>query len=117
MVLVIGLIAGAVAALTPMVSKQMTTLSTSVTEYVRNFNPNDYFSPRVNDAIKEAVANLDIETLLKNQDIQKAIKALVPKLGSWISSGISSLTGLAVVFVCLLYIIFLLIDFEKIRAN
>ena len=117
LVLVIGLIAGAVAALTPMVSKQMTTLSTSVTEYVRNFNPNDYFSPRVNEAIKEAVANLDIETLLKNQDIQKAIKSLVPKLGSWISSGISSLTGLAVVFVCLLYIIFLLIDFEKIRAN
>ena len=117
LVLVIGLIAGAVAALTPMVSKQMTTLSTSVTEYVRNFNPSDYFSPRVNEAIKEAVANLDVEKLLQNQDIQKAIKSFVPKLGSWISSGISSLAGLAVVFVCLLYIIFLLIDFEKIRAN
>ena len=117
LVLVIGLIAGAVAALTPMVSKQMTTLSTSVTEYVRNFNPNDYFSPRVNQAIKEAVANLDVEKLLQNQDIQKAIESLVPKLGSWISSGISSLAGLAVVFVCLLYILFLLIDFETIRAN
>ena len=115
--LVVGVIAAAFAALTPMVSKQMTTLSTSVTEYVRNFNPNDYFSPRVNEAIKEAVANLDVQTLLKNQDVQKTIKALVPKLGNWISNGISSLTGLAVVFICLLYIIFLLIDFEKIRAN
>lgn len=117
LVLVIGLIAGAVAALTPMVSKQMTTLSTSITEYVRAFNPNEYFSPRANEAIKEAVANLDVQTLLKNQDVQKTIKALVPKLGNWISSGLSSLTGLAVVFICLLYIIFLLIDFEKIRAN
>lgn len=117
LVLVIGVIAGAVAALTPMVSKQMTTLSTSITEYVRAFNPNEYFSPRVNEAIKEAVANLDVQTLLKNQDVQKTIKALVPKLGNWISSGLSSLTGLAVVFICLLYIIFLLIDFEKIRAN
>ena len=117
LVLVIGVIAGAVAALTPMVSKQMTTLSTSITEYVRAFNPNDYFSPRANEAIKEAVANLDVQTLLKNQDVQKTIKALVPKLGNWISSGLSSLTGLAVVFICLLYIIFLLIDFEKIRAN
>ncbi|MGN1239480.1 MAG: AI-2E family transporter, partial [Paludibacteraceae bacterium] len=115
--LVAGVIAAAFAALTPMVSKQMTTLSTSVTEYVRNFNPNDYFSPRMNEAIKEAVANLDVQTLLKNQDVQKTIKALVPKLGNWISSGLSSLTGLAVVFICLLYIIFLLIDFEKIRAN
>ncbi|MGM9825359.1 MAG: AI-2E family transporter [Paludibacteraceae bacterium] len=115
--LVVGVIAAAFAALTPMVSKQMTTLSTSVTEYVRNFNPNDYFSPRMNEAIKEAVANLDVQTLLKNQDVQKTIKALVPKLGNWISSGLSSLTGLAVVFICLLYIIFLLIDFEKIRAN
>lgn len=117
LVLVIGVIAAAFAALTPMVSKQMTTLSTSITEYVRAFNPNDYFSPRVNEAIKEAVANLDVQTLLKNQDVQKTIKALVPKLGNWISNGISSLTGLAVVFICLLYIIFLLIDFEKIRAN
>lgn len=117
LVLVIGVIAGAVAALTPMVSKQMTTLSTSITEYVRAFNPNEYFSPRANEAIKEAVANLDVQTLLKNQDVQKTIKALVPKLGNWISSGLSSLTGLAVVFICLLYIIFLLIDFEKIRAN
>ena len=117
LVLVIGVIAGALAALTPMVSKQMTTLSTSITEYVRAVNPNEYFSPRVNEAIKEAVANLDVQTLLKNQDVQKAIKALVPKLGNWISSGLSSLTGLAVVFICLLYIIFLLIDFEKIRAN
>lgn len=117
LVLVIGVIAAAFAALTPMVSKQMTTLSTSITEYVRAFNPNDYFSPRVNEAIKEAVANLDVQTLLKNQDVQKTIKALVPKLGNWISSGLSSLTGLAVVFICLLYIIFLLIDFEKIRAN
>lgn len=117
LVLVIGVIAGAVAALTPMVSKQMTTLSTSITEYVRAFNPNEYFSPRANEAIKEAVANLDVQTLLKNQDVQKTIKALVPKLGNWISNGISSLTGLAVVFICLLYIIFLLIDFEKIRAN
>lgn len=117
LVLVIGVIAAAFAALTPMVSKQMTTLSTSITEYVRAFNPNDYFSPRANEAIKEAVANLDVQTLLKNQDVQKTIKALVPKLGNWISSGLSSLTGLAVVFICLLYIIFLLIDFEKIRAN
>ena len=81
LVLVIGVIAAAFATLAPMVSKQMTTLSTSVTEYVRNFNPSDYFSPRVNEAIKEAVANLDVEKLLQNQDIQKAIKSLVPKSG------------------------------------
>ena len=38
-------------------------------------------------------------------------------MGSWISSGLSTLAGLAVVFVCLLYIIFLLIDYEKISKN
>ena len=115
--LMIGVLIGAVAALTPAISKQMTTLSTSVTEYVRNFNPNEYFSPRTNAFIKEAVGNLNIETLLHNPDVQKTIKAIVPKMGTWITSGINSLTGLAVVFVCLLYIIFLLIDFEKIRTS
>lgn len=117
LLLVLGVLAAAVAALTPAISKQMTTLSADVTEYVRNFNPNEWFSPRTNEAIKNAVNNLDIQTLLNNKDVQQTIKNIVPKLGTWISSGINSLTGLAVVFVCLLYIIFLLIDFEKIRAS
>lgn len=117
LVLVIGFIVGAVAALTPAIRHQMNTLSQSIADYTRSFSAEEYFSPRVSEELKELVQNLDLQTLLSNAELQQAVKSLVPKVSSWISSGISTLAGLAVVFICLLYIIFLLIDYEKISQN
>lgn len=117
LVTVIGFIAGAVAALTPAIRHQMTALSQSIAAYTRSFSVGEHFPPRVNEELKELVQNLDLQTLLSNAELQQAVKSLVPKVGSWISSGISTLAGLAVVFICLLYIIFLLIDYEKISRN
>ena len=117
LVLAVGILVGAVAALTPAISRQMTTLSESAKEFATNFDSSKYLPERMSEQLNELVSNLDFNELLSNPDIQQAIKSLVPKLGSWISSGISTLAGLAVVFICLLYIIFLLIDYEKISQN
>ncbi len=117
LVLVIGLLAGAIAALTPAISHQMTTLSNSIAEYTRTFDANQYLSEGQSEQLKEIIQNLDLKTLMDNPDIRQTVKNILPKLGSWISSGLSSLAGLAIVFVCLLYIIFLLIDYEKISKN
>ncbi len=117
LVLVLGLLAGAIAALTPTISHQMTTLSNSITEYTHTFDANKYLSESQNEQLKEIIQNLDLKTLLDNPDVRQTVKNILPKLGGWISSGLSSLAGLAIVFVCLLYIIFLLIDYEKISQN
>lgn len=115
--LAIGLVVGAVAALTPAISREMTTLSESAKEFAMNFNANKYLPDQLSEELTDFVSNMDFNAILSNPDIQQTIKNLVPKLGSWISSGLSTLAGLAVVFVCLLYIIFLLIDYEKISKN
>lgn len=115
--LAIGVIVGAVAALTPAINREMTTLSKSAKEFAMNFNANKYLPDQLSEELTDFVSNMDFNAILSNPDIQQTIKNLVPKLGSWISSGLSTLAGLAVVFVCLLYIIFLLIDYEKISKN
>ena len=115
--LAIGLVVGAVAALTPAINREMTTLSESAKEFAMNFNANKYLPDQLSEDLTDFVSNMDFNAILSNPDIQQTIKNLVPKLGSWISSGLSTLAGLAVVFVCLLYIIFLLIDYEKISKN
>lgn len=115
--LAIGLVVGAVAALTPAINREMTTLSESAKEFAMNFNANKYLPDQLSEELTDFVSNMDFNAILSNPDIQQTIKNLVPKLGSWISSGLSTLAGLAVVFVCLLYIIFLLIDYEKISKN
>lgn len=115
--LVIGVLTGAVAALVPAMSKQASALSNSVKTYVANWEGNAYFSPRVNEQIEELIESMDIQALLHSPKLQAGIEKVLPILGDWINSGVNAVMSLAIGFVCILYIIFLLIDYEKISKN
>ena len=115
--LVRGVLTGAVAAVMPAISRQANSLSQSVKTYVSQWDGSEYFSPQVNKRIEEIIQSIDIKTLIESQEIQQGVKKVLPILGDWISSGVNALMGLAVAFICILYIIFLLIDYEKITTN
>jgi predicted PurR-regulated permease PerM len=115
--LVIGTLTGAVAALLPAISKQATSLSNSVKTYIANWDGYQYLSPRLNQQIEELIQSLDIRALLHSPELQQGIQKALPILGDWINSGVNAVMSLAVAFICILYIIFLLIDFEKISKN
>ena len=115
--LVIGLLTGVVAAVVPAISRQATSLSQSVKTYVSQWDGSEYFSPRTNERLEQIIQSLDIKTLLQSEEVQQGIKKVIPVLGDWISNGVNAILSLAVVFVCLMYIIFLLIDYEKISTN
>ncbi|MBE6319845.1 MAG: AI-2E family transporter [Bacteroidales bacterium] len=117
LLLVIGLLTGTVAAVVPAISRQATSLSQSVKTYVSQWDGNEYFSPEVNERIEEIIQSIDIKTLINSEEVQQGIKKVIPILGDWISSGVNAIMGLAVAFICILYIIFLLIDYEKISTN
>ena len=115
--LVIGVLTGAVAAVLPAISRQANSLSQSVKTYISQWDGSEYFSPQVNERIEDIIQSIDIKTLIESQEVQQWVKKALPILGDWISSGVNALMGLAVVFICILYIIFLLIDYEKITTN
>ena len=115
--LVVGVLTGAIAALIPAISKQATSLSNSVKTYVANWNGHDYFSPRVNEQMEHLIQSMDIKALLHSPEVQQGIEKVIPILGDWINSGVNAVMSLAIGFVCILYIIFLLIDYEKISNN
>ena len=117
LLLISGIISGIVAALVPAISKQATSLSQSIKHYISQTDSISYFSPEFNAEIKELIQGLDIKTLLQTNEVQEGIKKVIPVLSEWIGNGINALGGLAVAFVCILYIIFLLIDYEKITKN
>jgi predicted PurR-regulated permease PerM len=58
---------------------------------------------------------MDLYTIIRTKDFQQTLKNILPTVGNWISSGLSALAGVAVVFICLLYIIFILMDMDKFR--
>lgn len=113
-VLALGVGVGAVWALASPIRHEVATVSAEVREYVSNVNPSDFLTADQQESYKQLIQSLDVQALMQNGELQHAAKALLPKLGSWVSSGISTLAGLAIVFVCFLYVIFLLIDFEAI---
>ena len=117
LLLISGVIAGVVAAVVPAISKQATSLSYSIKHYINQGDSTHYFSPEFNAEVKELIQSLDIKALLQNNEVQEGIKKAIPMLSEWIGNGINALGGLAVAFVCVLYIIFLLIDYEKITKN
>jgi predicted PurR-regulated permease PerM len=117
LLLISGIISGVVAAVVPAISKQANSLSQSIKHYINQGDSIQYFSPEFNAEIKELIQGLDIKALLQSNEVQAGIKKAIPVLSEWIGNGINALGGLAVAFVCILYIIFLLIDYEKITKN
>lgn len=112
-----GVIVGLVAALATPITKEVQQVSAEISEYVQNFSPNQYLTPEMNEQLRELMQSIDVKKVLESGELQNALKSLLPKMGNWIGSSLSALAGLAIVFVCLLYIIFLLLDFEKIEKN
>ena len=117
LLLIAGIISGVVAAVVPAISKQATSLSQSIKHYINQGDSISYFSPEFNAEITELIQGLDVKALLQSNEVQEGIKKAIPVLSEWIGNGINALGGLAVAFVCILYIIFLLIDYEKITKN
>lgn len=115
--LVVGVLTGAIAALVPAISRQASSLSNSVKNYVATRDGNDYFSTETNQRIEELIQSLDIKALLQSNEVQQGLSKVVNFLGDGLLAIGNSVLSLAIVFICILYIIFLLIDYEKIVLN
>ena len=115
--LVLGVLTGAVAALVPAISKQATSLSNSVKTYVAQWNGNEYLSVETNQRIEELIQILDIKALLQSNEVQQGLSKVANFLGDGLLAIGNSVLSLAIIFVCIMYIIFLLVDYEKITLN
>lgn len=117
MLLVMATLTGAIAALVPATKAQVASVSASIRDFAENFNATDYISEDMNNRLQEAIEGLDLYTLLQSNELKETAKNILPTVGNWISSGLSALAGVTVVFICILYIIFLLMDFEALKAS
>ncbi|MBQ9340688.1 MAG: AI-2E family transporter [Paludibacteraceae bacterium] len=117
LVVVIGVLVGAVLLVVPMIGKELVTLSEYVQEFVTNFNASDWLSPEIESYLENAIASMDINSLIHSDDVRAALQKIAPTLWGWVSGGMNMLSGLLVVFVCLMYIFFILIDHEQISES
>lgn len=117
LLLVIAIIAGSIAALIPPISNEITKMSDLLHNYqgASGYIPfiptdiQDFFSEKIN--IREWVKYLNKE------DWQKLIQDLFPRVVSIFSSSVNWLFGLFASSITLLYVFFILLDYDRISKG
>ena len=119
-VLVIGVIAGIIAVIVPMISREMAVLSDYISYYMTTVDSNKVLSflpPEMQQSYLEMVENMDVTRLVQDDRFVAFMQKLMPKLWDFLSGSVSAIMGLAVVFVCVLYVIFILLDYESLTSS
>ena len=117
LLLFVGILTLSVYLLIPAIGREVQSAAVSVEQYFANFDADKYFTEAQQQKIHEMLDGLNLESVLSYPEVRDALKDLAPKIGGWITGGLSWLAELVVILIGLMYLIFLMIDFPKIRAN
>jgi predicted PurR-regulated permease PerM len=103
--------------LVPLVSSEFSLLSDLVVAYTKDIKVNTILPPAWQKEIVNYISHLNIETLLKDETLMSGVKKIAPQLWSLVNGSLDFVLGLAVVVIIFLYLIFILLDYEKINAS
>ena len=115
--LMVGVLAGLLAILIPLVGKEVSTMSRLISEYVKGFSMDTILPDTWEAYVRNWIAENDISVLLDKLDLPLILHKTGDYLGGLIGGSLSVLSGLFVMFACLLYLVFILIDFDSISAG
>ncbi len=112
------LVLGGLAALliTP-ITNELIRMGRLLSTYVSTWQLDTILPASWETAIVERINELDLASLLTAGNISAVVERVVPYVGGIIGGGMSVMSALFVLFVCCLYLIFILIDYEKISAG
>lgn len=113
----LGLLITVVWILTPVITSEVQKVTHLISDYSKNLNVNSFLPVAWQNEIRNYLMHLDIQSILKDENIMEGIKKLAPQLWDLIYGSVDFVLGLAVVLVVLLYLVFILLDFENISTG
>jgi len=117
LILFVGVLSLAIYLIIPAMGREVKAAAVGVEQYFANFDADQYFTKEQQQKIHATLDGLNLESILSYPEVRDGIKNFLPKLGGWITGGLSWLSELVVILIGLMYLIFLLIAFPDIRAN
>ncbi|MDR3652565.1 MAG: AI-2E family transporter [Paludibacter sp.] len=117
LILFLGTISGIIWMLAPIISAEIQKASKLISIYSQSLSLNSFLPVTWQYQIQHYLAHLDVQTLLKDENVVSAIKKLAPQLWDFINGSLDFVLGFAVVIIVFLYLIFILLDYEKISAG
>ncbi len=102
--------------LTP-ITNELIRMGKLLATYVSTWQIDSILPSSWEQAISQRINELDLASLFTAGNVNAVLQKLTHYLGGIIGSGMSIMSGLVVVFVCFLYLVFILIDYEKISQG
>ncbi len=88
-----------------------------ISEFLRKPNDGWALPPQLTETIQNLLAKLDIESYLNFDTFEGFVKSMLPGLWNIITSASGIILNVLVSFIVLLYLIFILLDYEKISTE
>lgn len=117
LLLFIGTITAIIWLLAPVVTEEIQKLSQLAVTYSGNIDVNSYLPRSWQREIQHYISHLNLKSILNDQNISNSIRKLAPQLWDFISGSLDFILGFSVVIIVFLYLIFILLDYEKISAD
>ena len=101
----------------PLITSEIDRFTQLVVLYAQNLQVSNLLPEAWQSAIQLYLSQLDIESILSNENIQNTLRSIAPQLWSIVTSSLSFIFGLVIIFVVFLYFIFISLDYDKINAG
>ena len=117
LILVTAIFTGFIFLLTPLVANEVSKLSDIIGAYSQNLSVDKFLPVAWQNDIRTYFSSMDLKSILNDQQIMEMLKKVAPKLWEFLNGSLSLIFGLSVLIIILLYLIFILLDYEKVSKG
>ena len=108
------LFGGLIWILVPVISSEISKLSQLISTYTEQISLGSIIPLEWQESIKGFIAQFDLKALLESDRLEEIVKAALPKFGNFLNNSINILLGFVGMFFVFLYLVFILLDLEKV---
>jgi len=112
-----GLLTGLIFILTPLISKEVQKFVEIISLYTQGITVDTIIPVAWQNEIRRYLSQFDIQSVLKDENLMMVIKKVAPQLWGLLNGSINIVLGLMAAVIVFLYLIFILIDYEKITRE
>lgn len=117
LIVVAAVLTGIVCLLMPMISDEISKMSLLVSKYLTNTSYKSLLPAEWVNFLRSSLADINFNDLISWQNIEDAAEKLMPQVWNVLSETWSFIVGLFVLLIVFLYMVFILIDYEKITSG
>ncbi len=111
------IVAGLIWLLVPLLAAEINRGSLLIQTYLNDVSMNKFIPIEWQDKIKVFIAQFDLKTFVESGQLQSVLKNILPRFGFVLNSSYNIILGIVGGFFSLIYLIFILLDFNKISQG